>query len=131
MSHPKVFSILHFPVSIRFHTFSVRSSTAKFSLSKDLFSFSPVGISPSVCRFSSSPGFVLIGLYLFLSDASGFSISKSLSSSFSPFHFLTPIRIFVFGSELYSASHSVYPGVFHSTECIFRRRLGDSVCFSA
>ena len=57
--------------------------TDEFSVLK-YFSFSPVGISPSVCRFSSSSMFVLISLYPFFSDVSGFPISNSLSSSISP-----------------------------------------------
>ena len=81
---PEIFCVLHSPVSTRLHTFSFRSSNGYIFGFKYLFSFSPVGILPSVWSFSSSSGMVQIGLYPFLSDVSGFSISKSLSSSISP-----------------------------------------------
>ena len=72
---PYLFGCVHFRFDLL---------TDELSVVKYLFSISPVGISPSVCRFNTSSMFVLIGLYPFFSDVSGFSISNSLSSSISP-----------------------------------------------
>ena len=44
-----------------------------------LFLFSPVCISPTVCSFNSFSGLVVVGLYPFLSNVSGFSIAESPS----------------------------------------------------
>ena len=107
--------------------FRLNLLTAIVSVSKYLFSFSSVGISPSVWSFSSSSGLVQIGFYPFLLDVSG-SQSRFLHRS-RLLRFLIPIPIFASGSGLFSVCHSVYLVVFRSTECISRRRLGDSVGF--
>ena len=108
---------------------SLTKSSCFGSSNVELFRLDPVGILKSVCSVSSSSGFVLIGLYPFLSDGSGFSISKSLSSSISRSSLSDSESDFRVRFWIFSIFHSVCLGVFHSTECIFRRRLGDSVDF--
>ena len=131
LSNPKIFSISHSPYLFGCIYFRLDLLTDKFSVSKFLFSILPVGISPSVCSFSSSSAFVLIGLYPFLSDVSGFSISKSLSSSILPSSFSDSDSDFRVRFWIIFSSHSGCSGVFHSIERIFRRRLGSIVGSSA
>ena len=85
------------------------------------FSFSPVGISPSVCSFSSSSEFVMIGLYpFFFRMCPDFPFRNTFLRRFRLFRSLSPTPIFVFDFEGFSVCHSVYLAVSHSTECIFR-----------
>ena len=80
---PYIFVCIHFRSDLL---------TDAFAVSKYLFSFSPVGITRSVCCFSSSSGFVLIGLNPFLLDARTFHCEITFFADFAFFALCLRLR---------------------------------------